>query len=280
MSNSIAAESRRIRRNTLIASESLKNKVCFRIKLFQVTDIIPAKGLGTRDCYIKLSNNEHELESSKVMDSCEPRWSPPEEFIVPIVNEAKDKCVVTLMDNDMWWDDVEIGYFVLKPSTYIEKKPGEKTREDIHFHASGSGQQISTYAQIEVEVIPSALASMSEEQRVYEYERYTPFVGWAGKNLKTKEAKYVSGDLTRTGATFEEAAPVMPDGFVEVQSWAPVPVTDKEGWMFASDYNATNWYHENSVTSSVRRRLYVRKVQHSTLEGILASGGNTRFGFG
>ena len=169
---------------------------------------------------------------------------------------------------------------MLKPSTYIEKKPGEKTREDIHFHASGSGQQISTYAQIEVEVIPSALASMSEEQRVYEYERYTPFVGWAGKNLKTKEAKYVSGDLTRTGATFEEAAPVMPDGFVEVQSWAPVPVTDKEGWMFASDYNATNWYHENSVTSSVRRRLYVRKVQHSTLEGILASGGNTRFGFG
>ena len=38
------------------------------------------------------------------------RWTPPEEFVVPIENEASDKLVVTLMDYDQWWDDVEIGY--------------------------------------------------------------------------------------------------------------------------------------------------------------------------
>merc|ERR1712046_287460 len=163
-------------------------------KLYKINDILP-NGTNPRDCYLRFQMKysskgmEPTFETAKFMQTLNISMSPYQCIKLPVENLDTDTLVIRLMDYNKWWDDVEMGCAVISMRG-VRNCIEECSHEKIHFILSENGQLCSTHMIASTEIISNELASKSIEQRVYEYERYVPFLGWSKNHLYESEMPY------------------------------------------------------------------------------------------
>ena len=94
----------------------------------------------------------------------------------------------------------------------------------------------------------------------YENQRWYPVCGWRGRLLPTDRYHY--SDVTGKKECRRDKWP-LPSGYVWQTEWT-VRVeegkTDKDGWLYALDFPASNWARSQSKGDFVRRRLWMRTM--------------------
>lgn len=96
-------------------------------------------------------------------------------------------------------------------------------------------------------------------------QRWQPVVGWGkeypGHLLPTDPGAFNSSDGTKWASTFDEVAPPIPPGYIEVKPWQFLATaTDPGGWEYSYDFGSNKWFSEASTAMNVRRRVWFREV--------------------
>lgn len=114
--------------------------------------------------------------------------------------------------------------------------------------------------------MPAGKAKTMETHTAYEFERFTPIIGWGsdspGHLLPTDPGRWCSGDGKKWSLKFDDVVPEMPSGFVETTQWSVFmgEEMDTAGWEYGVNFNSHSWYSQQGKSTFARRRMWTREI--------------------
>uniref|UniRef100_A0A7S2G2P9 C2 domain-containing protein n=1 Tax=Octactis speculum TaxID=3111310 RepID=A0A7S2G2P9_9STRA len=243
-------------------------ELCLEVGLFGASDI-PESLIGKRETYIKLECNGKVAVSSKVYEELNFTWNPPERFIFPLQDVKNDTISVRICDYDQFFGDVEMGSIDVLTKTIDEERESSSNLTSVRKILSLKSDRFGDVSvSLSLQVMDLIEAEKMQDQFVYEYSAYVPFLGWSYDNLSSSEPRYVTAGVTAEathGDRFGDACPPIPDGYAEVEPWCLIGGT--EDWSYSGSYDSNKWSKSQKMTDRWRRQVYKRRVACKSILG-------------
>ncbi len=105
-------------------------------------------------------------------------------------------------------------------------------------------------------------AHFSEEEFLYEYERWNIVHGWSSEHLlPTDPGRWSDRGMKRWADDFDDIASALPKGYeVEREFEITGRPGSGMGWEYSIGFRMPSWFDEQNALARVRRRLWKRVI--------------------
>ena len=193
----------------------------------------------------------------------DPVWAPPELFeFYPVTEEdiVNSRLIVSVFHRELIGKDDLVGDGIVKLSSVNEREAFSSHRVPL---VDKMGDPIdSCHVSLDVKIGCAFTAYGTEEEYLYEYERWDLVNGWSSDHLlPTDPGRWSNKEMTKWGQTFEELQKDLGKGWEVEENWR---ITGRPGsgmaWEFAVGFRFPSWFDKQNPAVRVRRRVWRRIV--------------------
>ncbi|GMH92098.1 hypothetical protein TL16_g12248 [Triparma laevis f. inornata] len=214
-------------------------------------------------------------ESTPKSRTQNPLWVPEELFhFMPFKKKdmAKTKLIISVMDKDSFGDPDPLGDCTVKLSSL---EGGEEKELRLQLINPTTGEPLESFIDLKVEVDCALKAYGTQEEKVYEYQRWGVVHGWSnelvrngGSLLPTDPGRWSNWDKSVWSSEFKEVQNELPEG------WAVKKGFDWEingrpgssdGWEYAFGFRFPGWFEKPYFLMRARRRIWRRIIVNNNI---------------
>jgi hypothetical protein len=242
---------------------------------------LPGTGLLKKDCdpYVKLyiSDDPKKRQRSVGKASCKnPVWSPAQMFqFMPILDSKVDSLslIVNVMDKDMIGKDEHLGDGRVRLKGIEDEclKKGGAVRKKVPLFTLSGDPVKGCFVELDLDLTTANKAHATEEEKLYEYERWDVVHGWSSEHLLgTDPGRWSTFDCKLFGDDMDPLILPLEKGWRVETDWE---ITGNEksphAWEYSIGFRAPSWFDEQNLLVRVRRRIWRRIVVDGSKMGRL-----------
>ena len=127
-----------------------------------------------------------------------------------------------------------------------------------------TGEKLDALVQLKARCLSRKAMQLVRMDEVYEFQHYSYMSSdWAPPE---KEPAYVNVVTKFPGTTLEQVVAPLAKGYTTTQQWCYMATSDDmNGWLYASSRGSDAWLTQNDMSTTVRRRIWMRVSQHESV---------------
>ncbi|GMH84289.1 hypothetical protein TrST_g708 [Triparma strigata] len=238
---------------------------------------LQAGASGDCDPFVRfwLSSDPSKIQESTAKSRTQnPLWVPDELFhFMPFKRKdmAKTKLIISVMDRDNFGDPDPLGDCQVKLSS-LEVGAEEKEFR-LQLINPRTGEPLESYIDLKLEVDCAFKAHGTQEEKVYEYQRWGVVHGWSnelvrngGSLLPTDPGRWSNWDKSVFCFEFEEVQMPLPPGWSVKKDWeVNGRPGSADGWEYAFGFRFPGWFDKCYCLMRARRRIWRRIIVNTNL---------------